>query len=183
MRTVESVKQQILPLFNTPICNPTNDPVLQQNLAFEQVLIKLRRERDELTAIGQILYRDFGRLHDTNIDRLKVICAIWRSHRGIAPPPEDDCIPRSSKIQKPIAQWSIDAKRRLRLKKLHYRLRQKYSIPDLFHIAVQQDVVRNPNYYGVCILPSEFTCNWTPIFDPRQQAAIERENKLRAAGI
>jgi hypothetical protein len=126
------MNQLVLPLSDTPV----NEPVLQPDLAFEQVLLKLRQENQELTTIGRILYPDFGRLQDAKIDRLKVICTIWRTHHGIPQPPEDDRLPRSSKIQKPIVQWSIDAKRRLRLNKLHGRLRQQYSIPDLFHAAI-----------------------------------------------
>jgi hypothetical protein len=102
----------------------------------------------------------------------------WREARLLTADP-----PPTAKFKRQIGQWSIDAKRRLRLNKLHDRLRQKYSIPDLFHAAIGREVLRNPNYYGVCVLPSEFACNYTPALDPRQQAAIARENKLRVVGI
>jgi hypothetical protein len=98
------MNQLILLLSDTPATNPVNDLVLQQDLAFKQFLLKLRQEHQELMTIRRILYPDFGRLQDTKIDRLKVICTIWRTHHGIPPPPKDDRLPKSSKIQKPIVQ-------------------------------------------------------------------------------
>ena len=90
-------------------------------------------------------------------------------------------VPKSIvKTPKPIVQWSLDAKRRVRLKKLHDRLHKQYSIPDLFHAAIGRALLKNPNYYGVCVLPSEQICHYTPIINPRQQAAIDRENQYRA---
>lgn len=78
-----------------------------------------------------------------------------------------------------ITQWSIEAKQRNRCRKLRDRLHRQYSIPDLYHHALMTAVVKNPNYYGVCILPSESHCIYTPIVNPCQQAAIDRENQLR----
>ena len=78
-----------------------------------------------------------------------------------------------------IAQWSIEAKQRNRCRRLETRLHHKYSIPTLYHEAVMAAVVKNPNYYGVCILPSESYCVYTPLINQRQQEAIERENQIR----
>lgn len=90
--------------------------------------------------------------------------------------PDVEISPKKLKL---IAQWSIDAKRRNRLKRLHDRLHRQYSIPDLFHTALMKEVLRNPNYYGICVLPCESQCVYIPIINPRQQAAIDRENQFR----
>jgi hypothetical protein len=89
--------------------------------------------------------------------------------------------PRSKQPQRPIRQWSNAAKQRKHLNDLHKKMAAKYSFPELRHQAIQAKVLDNPDYYGVCPLPSEFECRYYP---PNliQIAAIKRENKLRLQG-
>jgi hypothetical protein len=65
-------------------------------------------------------------------------------------------------LQKPIRRWSLEAKRRNRLNKIHKRLKNEYSIVELFHQAIQSKILENPDYYGICPLPIEFSSAYYP---------------------
>jgi hypothetical protein len=150
----------------------------QQEAAFQAVLIRCRQEAAELNAIGHQMYSDFVDMLNCPIERYKAICLHWNESKGHQAPEVVDWV-RPSIRQKPIKQWSIEAKRRKRLKELHKRMGKK-SFPKLFHQAIQEQVLMNPDYYGVCPLPSENACKYFPP-NLRQIAAIEKENQHRRA--
>jgi hypothetical protein len=149
----------------------------QQEAAFQAVLTRCREECSELEAIGHQMYTDFVNMLNCPIERYKAICQKWHESKGHKPAEVVDWV-RPSIPRKPIKQWSIEAKRRKRLKALHERTGRKYSFPELFHQAIQEQVLTNPDYYGVCPLPSENACKYFPP-NLRQIAAIEKENLHR----
>jgi hypothetical protein len=151
----------------------------QQEAAFQAVLTRGREECSELEAIGHQMYTDFVNMLNCPIERYKAICLHWHESKGHQAPEVVDWV-RPSIRQKPIKQWSIEAKQRKRLKELHKRMGKKYSFPKLFHQAIQEQVLMNPGYYGVCPLPSENACKYFPP-NLRQIAAIEKENQHRRA--
>jgi hypothetical protein len=154
-----------------------NSRTPQQEAAFQAVLIRCRQEAAELNAIGHQMYSDFVDMLNCPIERYKAICLHWHESKGHQAPEVVDWV-RPSIRQKPIKQWSIEAKRRKRLAELHKRTGRKYSFPELFHQAIQEQVLTNPDYYGVCPLPSENACKYFPP-NLRQIAAIEKENLHR----
>lgn len=165
----------LAPLSNSQQQRSSKTP--QQEAFFQAKLAECRRERAELHAIGHQLYPDFVDMPSCQLERYKTICQKWHESKGHQIP---DIIPRviNRAPQKPIRQWSIEAKRRKRLAQLHKRTGQKYSFPEFFHQAIQQELLANPDYYGVCPLPSENACKYFPP-NLRQIAAIEKENQHR----
>jgi hypothetical protein len=154
-----------------------NSRTPQQEAAFQTRLAECRKERLELEAIGHQMYTDFVDMLNCSIERYKAICLYWHESKGHQAPEVVDVV-RFRVPQKPIKQWSIEAKRRKRLKELHKRTGQKYSFPELFHQAIQEQLLANPDYYGVCPVPSENACKYFPP-NLRQIAAIEKENYHR----
>ncbi len=85
--------------------------------------------------------------------------------------------------EKPYRQQSPLTKQRTRLTRLRTRI--LYKTPLFFFEEYQQKLTENPEYYGVCILAQEGTCNINPgqrLGWIAQQKAIERENELRGYG-
>lgn len=119
------------------------------------------------------------------IDRYLEVCTIWHKSRGLDLKDgwEKERMPQAvGKPKPPIRQWSIEAKRRKRLIQLHRKFKGKYSIPELFHESIQSQLLTNPDYYGICPLPSEFECKYHPP-NLAQIAAIALENHNRSLGI
>lgn len=154
----------------------------EQESAFQSLLSEARRQKAEVEAIGRQLFSDFVDLQNCPIERYKAVCEAWHRSQGQAPAQAVNLLPPKAKILPPIRQWSIDAKRKNRLKKLHQRLYRQFSIPGLFHNAIQEQVLRNPSYYGICPLPCEGGCIYYPP-NLRQIAAIKLENEHRAREI
>jgi hypothetical protein len=156
-----------------------NSKTPQQEAEFQARLTECGRERLELEAIANQMYPDFVSLQNCQLERYKVICQKWHELKGHRPAEIVERV-RVSAPQKPIKRWSVEAKRRKRLKELHKRIGKKYSFPKLFHQAIQEQVLTNPDYYGICPLPSENACKYFPP-NLRQIAAIEKENLRRTA--
>lgn len=175
-----------LELLPTPkIRSPVNGRTPEQEAAYQAALEVGRREVIELEAIGRSLYPDFDRMINAPIDRYLKICTVWHKSRGLDLKDgwEKERLPQISvKPTPPIRQWSIEAKQRKRLSQLHKQYQAKYSIPELFHKSIQAKVLSNPDYYGVCPLPSEFECKYYPP-NLKQIAAIALENHNRSLGI
>jgi hypothetical protein len=172
------MNQLTLPLAPFSSSDPQrNSRTPQQEAAFQAVLARGREERSELEAVGHRMYTDFVNMLNCPIERYKAICLHWHQSKGHQAPEVADWV-RPSIRQKPIRQWSIEAKRRKRLAELHKRMERKYSFPELFHQAIQEQLLTNPDYYGVCPLPCENACKYFPP-NLRQIAAIEKENQHR----
>jgi hypothetical protein len=159
---------------------PKDSRRLRDDARFQARLSELRKDRSELEAIGHQLYSDFVNMLNCPLDRYKLICSHWHESKGhkVA-----EIVTRIMPFipQKPIRQWSTLAKQRNRLVKLHKRMHKKYSFPEYFHRAIQEQLLTNPDYYGVCPLPSELACKYFPP-NLRQMAAIEKENNRRLGG-
>jgi hypothetical protein len=174
---------ELLPI--PKIRSPVNGRTLAQEALFQAALEVGRQEVAKLEAIGKSLYPDFGRMINAPTLRYLKICTIWHKSRGLDLTDgwEKERMPQvPSKPKPPIQQWSIEAKRRKRLAQLHKQFKAKYSIPELFHQSIQVKVLTNPDYYGVCPLPSEFQCQYYPP-NLKQIAAIALENHNRSLGI
>jgi hypothetical protein len=173
---------ELLPLAPFSSSDPQrNSRTPQQEAAFQAVLTRCRKECSELNAIGHQMYTDFVDMLNCPIERYKAICLYWHESKGHKLAEVVERV-RPSIRQKPIKQWSIEAKRRKRLKALHERTGRKYSFPELFHQAIQEQLLTNPDYYGVCPLPSENACKYFPP-NLRHIAAIEKENYLRKLSL
>jgi hypothetical protein len=156
-----------------------NSKTPQQEAEFQATLAECRREALELEAIGHQMYPDFVNMQNCQLERFKAICYFWHELKGHRPAEIVERV-HVSAPEKPLKQWSVEAKRRKRLKELHKRIGKKYSFPKLFGDAIQEQVLTNPDYYGVCPLPSENACKYFPP-NLRQIAAIEKENLRRTA--
>ncbi len=175
-----------LTLFPSVLKPPAiNGRTSAQEAALQASLAIGRAETLEQEEIGRSLYSDFTRMLDCSHDRYIHICRLWHKSKGRDLDATGDnslWLPAPIKKQKPpIRQWSVEAKQRKRLTELHKKMRAKYSFPDMRHQAIQTKVLTNPDYYGVCPLPSEFECKYYPP-NLAQQAAIELENKMRLQG-
>jgi hypothetical protein len=177
-----TIKRQLELLQTVPSNEPEHSRTPQQESSFQARLAEARKERSELEAIGRQLYSDFVDMLNCPLDRYKLICSQWHESKGHVIPELITRVQLPFVPQLPIRQWSVEAKRRKRLSKLHKRMHQKYSFPEYFHQAIQEQVLTNPDYYGVCPLPSESMCKY---FLPnlRQIAAIEEENNYRRTGV
>lgn len=160
---------------------PKNSRTPEWEAWYQAKILELREERSEQEAIGHQLYPDFMDIRDCPLGRLRTICDQWRESKGYV---VAEIIHRVRPIapQPPLRQWSTLAKHRKRLANLHKRLKKKYTFPEFFHQAIQEQVLTNPDYYGVCPLPSEFACKYFPP-NLRRIAAIEQENHRRRLGI
>lgn len=68
---------------------------------------------------------------------------------------------------------------------MRLRTRILRKTPLFFFEQIQEKLVENPEYYGICILESEEICNINPgqrLGWIAQEQAIIRENELRAQG-
>lgn len=90
---------------------------------------------------------------------------------GDSSPPADDkpaeaapipAQPSSKQLQQVYKPWTEDRKLRERGRRLNERINKRFSLPDLLHPALQEAVLKNPEYFGVCPLPSEETCPVNP---------------------
>lgn len=156
----------------------------EQEAAFQLILERGRREVFEQEEIGRSIYPDFTRMIECPTDRYINICRLWHKSKGKQLETNHEAIKldQPAKPKAPIRQWSVDAKRRKRLTELHRKMSAQYSIPELRHQAIQLKILTNPDYYGVCPLPSEFECKYYPP-NLKQIQAIELENSMRAKGM
>ena len=72
--------------------------------------------------------------------------------------------------------WAEDRKLKNRGRKLNERINKRFSIPDFLHPALQEAVLENPEYYGVCPLPSEHSC----VVKPDQRLRWQRAGEAKA---
>jgi hypothetical protein len=151
---------------------PTDRRTAEQEAAHQASLAAGRAEVLELEEIGRSLYADFDRMLNCPPDRYIRICHLWHQSKGRNLDAEHANIRiyvSTSKAPTLIRRWSIEAKRRQRLRKLHQRMAKLYSIPELFHTAIQSKVLLNPDYYGICPLPIELKCAYYPPYRPISQ--------------
>lgn len=52
-------------------------------------------------------------------------------------------------------KWSIEAKHRNRLRRLKIRIRKKYGFPMFWINAMQEEIAKKPEYFGVCYLDNQ----------------------------
>jgi hypothetical protein len=177
-----TIEKQLELLPKTPSNEPEHSRTPEQESWWQAKRAEARKEALELEAIGHQLYPDFVDMLHCQLDRYKLICSQWHESKGHVTPELITRVQLPFVPQPPIRQWSTLAKRRKRLSALHKRMQQKYSFPEWFHQAIQEQVLTNPDYYGVCPLPSESACKYFPP-NLRQIAAIEEENNYRQTGV
>jgi hypothetical protein len=162
---------------------PRHNRTPQQEAWFQAKLAEISQEREELRAFFLKLDPDldFENISKLPLERYKWFFHKWHESRGHFKTCAINPRPNCRVHERPIRQWSTLAKQRKRLAQLHKRMYRKYSFPEYFHQAIQEQLLTNPDYYGVCPLPSELACKYYPP-NLRRMAAIEEENNRRLGG-
>lgn len=158
----------------------------EQRASFEEYCLKLRAEADEMREIAKWLYPDveIGKYIPTYM--LKAVRAEYNDRHGLPAPAwmNNEAVqpktgPTKPKPFKPYKPWSKERKWRKHLADLNTRIKKKYSFPDLWIPVVQDELLKRPDYYGVCPLPGAVNACPVQLPDPKRLEAIERENQYR----
>ncbi|NEP19285.1 MAG: hypothetical protein F6J97_20715 [Leptolyngbya sp. SIO4C1] len=148
-----------------------------QEQAFQTVLTNLRAEtRQLLDAAVSLSGIPYASLTDVPTELLK---AARESVFG-ASPCRLPAVSTESRPAKPYRAWSKHRKYGERCRRLMARVRKSTTF--WYAEDLQEQVLQNPEYFGVCPLPSETACVYNPEQHLREQskaAAIARENHYR----
>lgn len=164
----ESTKAQ-LPVSKTNISGALLESIRRESLTF-------------LIAVNYVNDSMYSSLRDVPTAAMK-ITRDFLSPRTEPEQQADDARPlsKSVKLLKPVAEVT---KQRRRTTLMLKRIVKKE--PLFFFARVQSKLIENPEYYGVCILPTEKSCAVNPgqrLGWIARQGAIERENALRRNGL
>jgi len=84
-----------------------------------------------------------------------------------------------AKPPKPYTPWPLERKWAERARRLMARTRKQFSLVEFYCEALQAKVLENPQYFGICPLPSEFQCAVFPAIAAEHQAVIAKEIALK----
>lgn len=133
--------------------NKTSD----QRSFIENFLAQLRIETAERNYIGKELFGDSW-LGDKKTKDLSLISAVtseWHKRKGINPHNSlGSKLSQTIDEYKPHKSWNILSKQNLRRIRLYKRAKKKFTLPDLYIDFILQECFKNPNYYGLCMLPT-----------------------------
>ena len=146
-----------------------------QETSFQNLLNTLRAETQQILEVAISLSGEsFTSLVDVPTPLLKVFGK-----------PSVDSLPTAiSGKTRAYRSWSLKAKYGLRCKRLMARVRKRTTL--WFFEELQAQVLNNPEYFGVCPLPSETICHCDPEQRLRWQqadAAKRHEQQLRARAV
>ena len=152
----------------------------EQLTALEQVLRSLKAETASiLSAAIDISGEPYSTLQKvpTSLLRQARIQALGESPELAKPVTEEKPLAATKQLlQQTYRPWSEDRKLRNRGRKLNERINKRFSIPEFLHPALQEAVFENPEYYGVCPLPSEESC----VIKPEQRLRWQRADEAKA---
>lgn len=138
----------------------------------------------EQEAEGVAIAREMGHHCDRTRDLpIPIYSQVWAEyhHRHPRHQPAPTAPPAQGKSRS-YRPWSMERKQRERVRRLWERLRKRYSIPDLLIPAIQEEVIKNPWYFGCCPLPGSGDAFPANVPSPEYLAAIAREKSLSEAG-
>lgn len=157
----------------------------EQLASFEMVLQRVRSETAQILAAAiEIGKTPYECLTDLPIELLRQarVKALGEgdflhpspddSHRPAAP----TAISKAKNTRSAYRPWTEERKLSNRGRKLNERINKKFSIPELLHPELQAAVLENPEYYGVCPLPSETSC----VVKPNQRLGWIRSEEAKA---
>lgn len=166
----------------------------EQLSSFNTVLARIRAETAQLLdaaiALSNHPYEDLAQVPTELIKQSRLLVFEHENNaaRQATPtetrPSKTTSNSQQSRLYKP---WTEERKLRNRGRKLNERIGKKYSIPALLHPELQAAALNNPEYYGVCPLPSETMCvvkpdqrlNWIRADEAKALEAILREQERR----
>jgi hypothetical protein len=155
---------------------------VEQEAAFQNHLAGIRQQAQEILAIAheQNPGKHWDRLTEVRGDEFSNACREYHRRQGTLM----DTLPLTppislSKPSRPYIPWSLERKQRERVKKLLQRISKRYSLIDLFVDAVQDELLSNPQYFGVCPLPGSADSCKIVLRNLVQETAIAYEQQLR----
>lgn len=156
---------------------------LEQRKAFEDLLAKIRLEASEQLAIAQDLFPEKGFSELRSIPNAE-FCEIMQIYYKRHPERKPQCLERPPQLPKPAKPYiphTKERKQRNRTRLLLERVKRQFSFPEFWIEKVQNELLSNPEYYGICPLPGSIAaCKLNAIdYDPARLAAIAKEQELR----
>ena len=166
-----------------PIQAPTIEPWK------EAMFAKVRAEGQAFLAVANELFpgRGWKTCVDIATKDIRTIRSEYNRRNGLPPPwwdcPDVEPTPflgtAASYKPKPYRPHSLERKQRRHLKDMVTRIHKKYSFPDMWIPLIQEKLLTNPRYYGVCPLPGAIDASPVEFPSEAQLQAIELENQLR----
>jgi hypothetical protein len=118
------------------------------------VFAKLRAENEKARAIAVEMFGP--NVGELNLLPNEQFIPVWQEfHRreGTITKPLRNYSHTPSKVT-PYRPWSNERKQRDRIHKLKGRILKRYSFPELWIDEMQRQLLKSPQYYGVCPLPN-----------------------------
>lgn len=124
-----------------------------KNPEFEKFLAELRQEAQEILEIANSLSGSkFQNQKEIPTNILAI--AVGEYHRKNNIVRIEVIRTPNNKKSKPYSPWSDDRKHKDRLRKLNIRLSKKWHIDELRFAALLDECAKNPQYFGLCLLPN-----------------------------
>lgn len=156
-----------------------------ENPYLVKLFAELRAESEEMLAIANKLFKgNWEKLPDVPTEELRQVRSHYNQEKRLPPPawelPPDDTPPVSpSYKRKPYRPWSEERKIKNRLRLLHERMEKRWSLVEFRQDAIYTEVMRQPQYYGVCPLPGSTDACTIKLPNLAREAAIQHEIMLR----
>lgn len=174
-----------LPLvFDIPVYKPPatwqNSRTPQAEASSQKILEQIRQETSEIMAVAQRIYPEecphWDTLRAIPTEQLQVVCSEYYLLNPLPIMPE---ISRTPAKPKPWQPWTIERKRRNRIRRLEVRLKKRWAIPELFIKNYLDACASNPQMFGLCLLPTASDRCPVAFDSPQKIAALELESRLR----
>lgn len=162
---------------------PAPPPAPSLNPTMERLIAGLKEQEAEGVAIARELGHECDRTRDLPV---AIYSLVWAEYHRRHPHPRHQSAPPAPPPQgksRSYRPWSLERKQRERVRRLYTRLRKRYSFPDLLIPAIQEEVIKNPWYFGCCPLPGSGDSFPANIPTPEYLAAIARESALLEDGL
>jgi hypothetical protein len=124
-----------------------------KNPDFEKFLAELRQEAKDILDIANSLSGDKFQ-NQKEIPNNILAIAVGEYHKRNNIVRIEIVRTPNNKKSKPYSPWSDDRKHKDRLRKLHIRLSKKWCINELRFTALLDECAKNPQYFGLCLLPN-----------------------------
>ena len=170
-----------LTLFEIAQPKPTNGRSPEQQEWLDNFLASLMAETQAQEAIGRELFdANWSIKSCKDCSQIAEVMEVWRSRNGIKTISVEREPSKFIAKSAPYKPWSNDRKWRDRLRKLRLRAEKKYQIPDLLIDFLLSEVGKNPQYFGLCMLPEASDRCPCEYDSPARLAALAKEAELRS---
>jgi len=181
VQTDDSVQQLSL-IFDVSVMSAQLKRSRPVNPEFEKFLLELRQEAVEILTIANTMSdTKFQSQRDIPTELLARAVTEYNHRHNIVRIEVKRTVKPAAQV-KPYVPWSNERKHANRIRRLYTRMAKRWKIPELRFIALLDECAKNPQYFGLCLLPNAADSCPCRYDSAATIAARQREAMFRETG-